>query len=236
MTIAVPVDLGKPTSIKISAGTNISAGNIPYKVYNTYYIKQNDTGLHVTSYNPDNGIVEAIPYNIEMYDGLVSVVFGIKIWQINIYTYDFSFENPTLYQFYKTSFTGFEGEVYKVLVEVEEEKYSEVTSIYQSGFDSREYEMSITPIEDNETKITLKFGNGIYGYQPKNGAEGRVTIYTTLGAAGNIASGVARFDERLIDTLNAADGCIVPAGTVVTVTINGINYAVKLAAATIVQV
>ena len=206
LTIAVPVDLGKPTSIKISAGTNISAGDIPYKVYNTYYIKQNDTGLHVTSYNPDNGIVEAIPYNIEMYDGLVSVVFGIKIWQINIYTYDFSFENPTLYQFYKTSFTGFEGEVYKVLVEVEEEKYSEVTSIYQSGFDSREYEMSITPIEDNETKITLKFGNGIYGYQPKNGAEGRVTIYTTLGAAGNIASGVARFDERLIDTLNASDG------------------------------
>ena len=206
LTIAVPVDINKQTSIKIPAGTNISAGNIPYKVYNTYYIKQNSNGLHVTSYNPDTGLVEGIPYNIEMYDGLVSVVFGIKIWQINIYTYDFTFENPTLYQFYKTSFTGFEGEVYKVLVEVEDEKYKEVVSIYQSGFDSREYELTLTNITDEEVKITLKFGNGIYGYQPKNGAEGRVTIYTTLGAKGNIASGVARFDERLIDTLNATDG------------------------------
>ena len=208
LTIAVPINMESTygTSIKISAGTNISAGSIPYKVYNTYYIKQNSTGLHVTSYNPDTGIVEAIPYNIEMYDGQVTVVFGIQIWQINIYTYDFSFENPTLYQFYKTSFTGFEGEVYKVLVEVEEEKYMEVKSIYQSGFDSREYEMDIMSIEDNEYKITLKFGNGIYGYQPKNGAEGRVTIYTTLGSKGNISSGVARFDERLINTLDPSEG------------------------------
>lgn len=208
LTIAVPIELDNKygTSIKISAGTNIAAGNIPYKVYNTYYIKQNHTGLHVTSYNPDTGLVEAIPYNIELYDGQVSVVFGIQIWQINIYTYDFSFENPTLYQFYKTSFTGFEGEVYKVLVEVEEEKYTEVKSIYQSGFDSREYEMDITSIEDDETKVTLKFGNGIYGYQPKNNAEGKVTIYTTLGSKGNISSGVARFDERLINTLDPNEG------------------------------
>ena len=206
LTIAVPINLNELTSIKISAGTNISADDIPYKVYNTYYIKQNSNGLHVTSYNPDTGIVEAIPYNIEMYDGQVTVVFGIQIWQINIYTYDFTFDNPTLYQFYKTSFTGFEGEVYKVLVEVEEEKYKEVASIYQSGFDSREYEMDIMSIEDNEYKVTLKFGNGIYGYQAKNGAEGKVTIYTTLGAKGNISSGVARFDERLINTLNPSEG------------------------------
>ena len=38
LTIAVPITLNskKGTSIKISSGTNISAGNIPYKVYNTY--------------------------------------------------------------------------------------------------------------------------------------------------------------------------------------------------------
>ena len=66
--------------------------------------------------------------------------------------------------------------------------------------------MELMSIEDNEYKVTLKFGNGIYGYQPKNGAEGRVTIYTTLGSKGNISSGVARFDERLINTLNATEG------------------------------
>ena len=207
LTIAVPITLNGNTSIKISAGTNVSAGDIPYKVYNTYYIKQGRNGLHVTSYNSETGVVEAIPYNIEMHDGDITVVFAIKIWQVNIYTYDLEIENPILYQFYKTTVTGFEGELYKVIVDIEDEKYNEVSSIYQSTYDGREYELSYSPSNgDEDSKLTIKLGNGVYGYQPKSGASGKITIYTTLGAKGNIATDVARFDERLVNTLDISEG------------------------------
>ena len=209
LTIAVPITLNskKGTSIKISSGTNISAGNIPYKVYNTYYIKQGSNGLHVTAYNADTGLVEEVPYNIEMHDGDITIVFAIQIWQVNIYTYDLEIDNPILYQFYKTTVTGFEGELYKVIVDIEEERYKEIPSIYQGTYDGREYEMTYSPSNgDEESKLTIKLGNGIYGYQPKSGATGKITIYTTLGKSGNIASGVARFDERLINTLDTSEG------------------------------
>ena len=207
LTVAVPITLNHNTSIKISAGSDINAGGIPYKVYNTYYIKQGRNGLHVTAYNSDTGLVEAVPYNIEMHDGDITVVFGIQIWQVNIYTYDLEIDNPVLYQFYKTTVTGFEGELYRVTVDIEEEKYKEIKSIYQSTYDGREYELSYSPSNgDEESKLTIKLGNGVYGYQPKSGAKGTITIYTTLGASGNIASDVARFDARLINTLDTSEG------------------------------
>ena len=155
----------------------------------------------------DTGLVEEVPYNIEMHDGDITIVFGIQIWQVNIYTYDLEIDNPVLYQFYKTTVTGFEGELYKVIVDIEDEKYKEINSIYQATYDGREYEMSYSPSNgDEESKLTIKLGNGIYGYQPKAGATGHITIYTTLGAKGNIASGIARFDERLINTLDTSEG------------------------------
>ena len=128
LTVAVPIQLGQDSSIKISSGSSVDAGGIPYKVYNTYYIKQDSTGIHITSYNIDTGLVDTIPYTIELHNGNTCVVFGITIWQVNIYTYDFTFDNPTLYQFYTQSISGYSGDVYKVIVSVGNEKYSEIST------------------------------------------------------------------------------------------------------------
>lgn len=209
LTVAVPIQLGQDSSIKISSGSSVDAGGIPYKVYNTYYIKQDSTGIHITSYNIDTGLVDTIPYTIELHNGNTCVVFGITIWQVNIYTYDFTFDNPTLYQFYTQNISGYSGDVYKVIVSVENEKYSEISTLYTAQSDSRNYELNYTNgTSEDENKVTVKFGNGVYGYQPKNGASGTIIIYTTLGESGNIIANTASLNERFIDTLNPDKGNI----------------------------
>lgn len=209
LTVAVPITLGSNTSIKISAGSAVSAGSISYKVYNTYYIKQDSSGVHITAYNTDTGLIETVPYTIELHEGSTCVVFGVIIWQVSIYTYDFTFDNPTLYQFYTESISGYTGEVYKVIISVDSEKYSQVNSLYLSQNDSRNYELNfVNGTSDDDSKINIKFGNGVYGYQPKNSAKGTITLYTTLGSKGNIVANSAELDVRLIDTLNADAGNI----------------------------
>lgn len=185
---------------KISSGSKLQAGSIPYRVINNYYITKNNKGISISSQNPETGVVEEVPYTIERYNSNMALVINLDVRQVESYFHELIFEDPTLYIFYEEILTGFDGDIIKINVSIEGEKYNKVSSIYTAGNSDRVYEPFI---HNKDSKLTLKFGNGVYGYLPKNGAKGYVRLQTTLGTKGNIIKDVLQFTERLI---NVYDG------------------------------
>lgn len=199
MTLAIPIIQDREMLIKIPIGANVVANNITYKVKNNYYVEKNSRGIVVTTQNSETGLVQNIPHKIEMINKQLCIIFNVTIWQIEIFSYEFVVENPMLYVFYEETVGNYNGQLYKIIVNAESEIYTEVSSIYQAKPHNRYYEVKI----DNVTPlITIKFGNGIYGYQPKAGAEALITVYTTLGVDGNIIAQSAKLTERIVDNIS----------------------------------
>ncbi len=199
LTLVIPIPNNEDLLVKISAGSAVYADNIPYKVRNSYYVEKNTEGIHITEQNIETGLIENIYYNIELREGVLCLVFNVEIWQIDIYYHEFNFENPTLYVFYEEIVSGYTGQIHDIVINVDGELYKELISIYQAKSDDRCYELKV----DNVTNtLSIKFGNGVYGYLPKTGASSLVTVYTTLGFEGNVVANSAVLAERIIDNIS----------------------------------
>lgn len=203
LTIVLPISQDSDMLVKIAEGSKVMAGEIPYRVKNNYYIKKDSTGIVISTQDSESGMVSNLPYTVELREGLLSLVFDITIWQIDIYVHEFNFENPTLYVFYEENIATYSGSIFNLIVTVDGEIYKELTSIYQAKPSDRCYEIKIDNITPN---LNVKFGNGIYGYLPKINAPAIITIYTTYGSKGNIIANTAEFSERLV---NLIDGKII---------------------------
>ncbi len=199
LTLIIPIPNNEDLLVKISAGSSVYADNIPYKVKHNYYIEKNSSGIYITAQNLETGLVENIPYDIELRAGVLSLVFSVEIWQIDIYYHEFTFENPTLYVFYEEVVSGYEGQIHEIKINVDGELYKELVSIYQAKPDDRCYELKINTVTNT---LSIKFGNGVYGYLPKTGASSLVTIHTTLGSNGNIVANSAVLAERIVDNIS----------------------------------
>ena len=199
LIIVIPIPNNEDLLVKIAAGSAVFAENIPYKVKNSYYIEKDANGINITTQNLETGLVENVPYNIELRKGELCLVFGVEIWQIDIYYHEFNFENPTLYVFYEEIVSGYDGQIYNINIDVDGELYKELISIYQAKSDDRCYQLKIDNVMGT---LSIKFGNGVYGYLPKNGAGALVTVNTTLGTDGNIVANTAVLAERIIDNVS----------------------------------
>lgn len=188
-------------NVKIPVNARVSAEGIPYKIKYNYYITKNDSGLNVLKQDVNTGTISNVLYKVEMHSERPCLVFEAEMQQIEIYTHEFNFENTQLYVFYEETISGFEGNVYDIIVNVNGERYKEISSIYQAGSDDKVYELVIDPVSGN---LTIKFGNGIYGYLPKDGSEALITIYTTKGSAGNISANAAKLSEKILNTKNGS--------------------------------
>lgn len=186
-------------TVKIPVNAKVSAGNAPYKIKHNYYITKNDSGLNVLKQDITTGMISSVPYKVEMHSERPCLVFEAEIWQIEMYTHDFNFENTQLYVFYEETISGFDGSVHEVIVNIEGERYKEISSIYQANSNDKVYELILDPVSGN---LTVKFGNGIYGYLPKDGAEALITVYTTKGIDGNISANTAKLTEKILNTNN----------------------------------
>jgi hypothetical protein len=199
LTLIIPIPNNEDLLVKISAGSAVFADNIPYKVKHSYYVEKDSSGIHITVQNLETGLVENIPYDIELREGVLSLVFSVEIWQIDIYYHEFNFENPTLYVFYEEIVSGYTGQIHNININVDGELYKELVSIYQAKSDDRCYELKIDTVTNT---LSIKFGNGVYGYLPKTGASSLVTVYTTLGTNGNIVANSAVLAERIVDNIS----------------------------------
>lgn len=199
LTIVMPVSVSSDMLVKIPAGSKVVAGNIPYKVQNNYYVTKDSTGITVVAQNADTGMIENVSYSIELRDSKLSIVFDVAIWQIDVYYHEFTFENPTLYVFYEEIVSGYTGQIHTLNVTVDGEIYRQLSSIYQARSDDRCYELQI---DNTNNTLLIKFGNGVYGYLPSADVNALISVYTTLGASGNIAANTAMLDERIPDTVS----------------------------------
>jgi len=199
LTIVIPLSMSGDMLVKIPAGSKVTAGNIPFKVQNNYYLTKNSNGISVVAQNTDTGMIENVPYTIEMRESKLSVVFDVAIWQIDVYYHEFNFENPTLYVFYEEVVAGYIGQIHSLNVCVDGEIYRKLPSIYQARSDDRCYELQV---DNNNNTLLIKFGNGIYGYLPSTDANAIISVYTTLGTSGNIAANTAILDERIPDAVS----------------------------------
>lgn len=193
-TIMIPLPQ-EDLLVKIPFGSNIDAEGIPYRVKYDYYVSKDSSGITITSHDPTTGIVQDVKYSIELHNKTVTLVFDIVMWQIEVYFHEINIEDPRLYVFYEEYLSGFTGSIYDIFVSIEGERYKEIPSIYQAKSDERVYELLYDAVNN---ALTIKFGNGIYGYLPKDGATGYVRLYTTLGANGNIVKEKATFADRLV--------------------------------------
>ena len=182
--------------IKIPVGSNVSTNSAPYKIMYNYYITKTSNTIEVIKEDIATGIVTPVPYNIEISAGQPSLVFDAEIQQIEVYTHSFTFENTQLYKFYDEPISGFNGYVYDVIVNVGGELYKPINSIYIASSTDKVYELMMNQSSDS---LVVRFGNGVHGYLPHNGAQAMITIYSTLGTDGNIAANVASLTDRIID-------------------------------------
>ena len=97
--------------------------------------------------------------------------------------HEFTIENPSLYVFYEEAMTGYEGDIFDIMVSVDNERYHELSSIYQALSDERAYEIIL---DSSNNSFITKLGNGIYGYLPKDQSIGYIRLRTTLGVNGHI--------------------------------------------------
>lgn len=184
--------------IKIPVGSRIMAGDIPYKTKYTYYVNKTDDLIEITASNPDTGKLFNVPYTIELHEKTLCLVFNIEMWQIETYYHEFTIENPSLYVFYEEAMTGYEGDIFDIMVSVDNERYHELSSIYQALSDERAYEIIL---DSSNNSFITKLGNGIYGYLPKDQSIGYIRLRTTLGVNGHILKEKAEFQDKLINSL-----------------------------------
>lgn len=192
--IVMALDLQNDMNIKIPSGSRVSSNDIKYRVINDYYVRKNDDGVTVTAYNQENGTVKTVTYNVELYEGVVSLVFDIEIAQYDIYTYSYNIEETNTYAFPTQIVGGYNGTAYKTFVLVDGDSYSEVTSIYEAGNDTKVFELSKN---DTNNNMTIRFGNNVCGYKPTKGSVVQVIVLTTLGAEGNVLGSTLQFNEKI---------------------------------------
>lgn len=190
----VPFGFTDPTvEITLDEGFKLNAEDIDFI---TYY----KTIITITN-NSDVSIViqeENRIYNLPITYESNQFLFMLPFKQYSSSIQEFQIdEDLQLYQFTSIE-VPFDGQIASQVVEVRPpdsvsyELYSEVSSLYLMDSTIKGY-----IARRSDEGITLQFGNGLIGYQPKAGSTIKVTLLLTKGNAGNVITGSINNGERI---------------------------------------
>ena len=205
VSVYVPFsDNGQPYQLTLKNGTACK-GTPQYLVKNTYMITVSLTNSKVQVKNALTGVVSDIEYNIEVRNGNRYLVFNAEVWQVRLFRYNTEFIGVVYKEFYDVNLTGLDGQFYDINigVYVEEDnltsprlyKFNRIDRIYSAGSKDKVFTFKYF----NDGKATIRFGNSIFGYQPKEGTSADIVIYTSEGANGAAHPGQIELSEKLVD-------------------------------------
>lgn len=179
-------------------------GSIPYMIKNTYLIDVSMTP-RVQKKDALTGAVTDIDINVEIKDGNRYLIFLAEIWQISIFEYSERFIDVVYKEFYDINVSGIVDQLYDINVGIYMKddnfadprlvRFNQIPSIYGAGSKDKVYTFKYY----GDGRGTLRFGNGIFGLQPKENSNVSILIYTTKGKEGAAHPGQIQLDTRLID-------------------------------------
>jgi hypothetical protein len=195
--------------ITIPHGTRCdSDGNIHYRIVGDYTASISVSKTDIRRSDPFTGTDSFIPFNVEIRDGRRYILFFVDIWQVRIFEYDFSFDDTKLHRFIDIPISGLVDQFFDMYVGayIREEnesvnrliQFKQVASMYTCTAEDRAFSFSL----GNSGSGTIRFGNGIFGYQPEKGTSGHALIYTTMGAAGNVVAKSLTLNIQMMDVQN----------------------------------
>ena len=207
MTVQImfPTAAYETYSTKIQNGSLCSNSSIQYMVNGTYEIDMNYSACYIRRKDPNSQTVTNVPYTTVLKDGKKYASFNVNVWQIKVFEHTFNFSNVEYQKFYDVNISGFEDSIYDMNVGVyitqENESYTQLIK-----FKKIENIYSATPMDKvysvilgKNNSATIRFGNGVFGYQPEEGQQGKIIIYTTMGSKGAVVSNVLSLNTSLKD-------------------------------------
>lgn len=206
--ITVPFPIETPSwNFIINHGTICtSESNLSYKVDGTYSVSITDTP-NITKTDPNTGSKINIPFNIYIKDDTQVFSFYVDVKQFSIYDYSIKISSPKLYVFYDIPLTGIKDSIYEIFVAVYSEdkddadnvssfvRYERVKTLYTAKKDDKVFYLE----ERSNDSVIIRFGNGVFGEQPKDGSMCRIIIYTTRGSEGNSNPNSITIEENIVD-------------------------------------
>ena len=186
-------------------------GTIPYLIKNSYIINISGSTYRVQKRDMLTGIISDIDSNIIIRNGDTFLTFQAEVWQIRMYRLDEKFTDVQYKEFYDVAISGIEDQFYDINVGcfIKDEsfadprlvKFNRVESIYSCTSTDKSYTFKYY----GNGRAIVRFGNGIFGYQPKENTNASILIYSTMGSDGIVYPGDIEFNGKLIDFNTGAE-------------------------------
>ena len=210
ITVYVPIPSdGYTYSLTLKNGTTCDS-NSSYLIKNTYLITASSSNPKVQKKDVTTGIISDVDINIDIRNGNLIMSFEAEVWQVSISTYTKTFKDVRYKEFYDINLSNIPDQFYdiKVGVYVDDDnftdprlvKFNKVNSIYTCGSTDKSYVFNYY----GDGTGTVRFGNGIFGYQPKENNKTTILIYSTEGASGTAYTGQIKLDLILTDAYTGA--------------------------------
>ena len=211
ITIYVPyVDDSYSYQFTLKNGTKCD-GSIPYLIKNSYIIDMSQSTYKVQKKDALTGVISDIDSNLIIESGDRYLKFQAEVWQIRIYRLDEKFTDVNYKEFYDISISGVEDQFYDINVGVyinddnfaEQRlvKFNRVESIYTCTSTDRCYTFKYY----GNGRGLIRFGNGVFGYQPKENTNASILIYSTMGLDGIAYPDEITLNTKLIDFNTGAE-------------------------------
>ena len=205
ITIYVPIPESGSYQLTLKNGTKCD-GDSQYLIKNTYYINVNSNNTaKVQMKDALTGIISDIEYQNRISDGDKLISFLANVWQIDITTIPIKFTNVQYKEFYDVNIAGIKDLFYDINIGVYVQddnltiprllKFNKVNSIYSCTPRDKSYTFKYY----GDGRGTIRFGNGVFGYQPKEGTSANILIYSTKGSSGKTYPGGIELNTKLLD-------------------------------------
>ena len=227
ITIFVPVPENSTYQLTLKNGT-VCEGDNQYLIKNTYYINvYPNNRAKIQKKDALTGIITEIEYQNRVNEGDKLISFQADVWQININSITEKFKNVVYKEFYDVNVSGITNQFHSINVGVYVQddnlsiprllKFNQVDSIYTCGASDKCYTFKYY----GDGRGTIRFGNGVFGYQPKEGTTANILIYSTKGEDGVAYPGSIQLSTKLVDFYSGEQVSIY--GTNFSIIDNGVN-------------
>ena len=205
ITVYVPIPDNSSYQLTLKNGT-VCSGDNQYLVKNTYYINvySNNTAK-IQKKDTLTGIISDVEYQNRISDGDKLISFLAEVWQIDITTISEKFTNVQYKEFYDVNIAGIKDLFHSINIGVYVQdvnltiprllKFNQVENIYSCTPSDKCYTFKYY----GDGRGTIRFGNGVFGYQPKEGTTANILVYSTKGSQGIAYPNSIVLNTRLVD-------------------------------------
>jgi len=188
-----PITLTIPNGSLTTSDFKLTSGIIDFVTYYVTTIEiTNASSVSITVTTSDNRTFN-LPFTIE--NGSLEFILPVRQYKVTTIERQVDSDLQAL-QFF-TLDVPLNGKVSSMSVSVGGTSYTEYSSLYLMGSDTKGYVSRRT-----STGIKLYFGNGLVGFQPPSGETILITLYETEGATGNVIASSINTGTRLYVTDN----------------------------------